>query len=145
MKVKGTGVRYEFDAQVTVKDDRIIFEAVSPLKYSKLDMIIFWQDISYMLCRDRKSRKLEVKRYSKAGKSIRFVLNSNQLFILEKITKQDVDLVFSKWESYKITNSISNHIAPKNGGADEIKKYYGLYNEGIITEDEFNVKKKELL
>ena len=36
-------------------------------------------------------------------------------------------------------------IAPTNDEADQLKKYKDLLNDGIITQEEFDAKKKQLL
>ena len=47
----------------------------------------------------------------------------------------------------RICNSTNQDIQPQTQGsaADEIKKFKELLDSGIITEDEFNAKKKQLL
>lgn len=39
----------------------------------------------------------------------------------------------------------SSNVAPASSTADEIAKYHALKEQGIISEEEFNAKKKELL
>lgn len=49
----------------------------------------------------------------------------------------------------EIEKRIGNHSQPiidlKEDGADSIRKYKQLYDDGIITQDEFEKKKKEIL
>lgn len=59
--------------------------------------------------------------------------------------KKDNDFAIKikeKVEDLMKSNSVSK---PSISVADEIKKYKELFNEGIITEEEFDIKKKQLL
>ena len=47
--------------------------------------------------------------------------------------------------SFLLKNEQSNKSDKKDDNIDKIKKYYDLYQQGIITEEEFNEKKKEFM
>ena len=52
---------------------------------------------------------------------------------------------FEKVLKYKLTGKLEKGDVFVSTTVEEIKKYHELYVEGIITEDEFNAKKKQLL
>ncbi len=66
---------------------------------------------------------------------IRFFLLSNQSNVLNAIS----NLLIAR-QSNKVTE-----IKPTESSADELKKYKELLDNGTITEEEFNAKKKQLL
>lgn len=49
------------------------------------------------------------------------------------------------WACIKENNSASNTIIKPTSTADEIKKLAELKEQGILTEDEFNAKKSQIL
>lgn len=60
-----------------------------------------------------------------------------------KLYKSNAQSVLS--ELALIVNSSENSVSLPTSGADEILKYKNLFDQGIITEDEFNIKKKQIL
>lgn len=60
--------------------------------------------------------------------------------------KKDNDLVNKiKAEIEQIKNLSQQHPKAEVSAADEIRKYKQLFDDGIISEEEFNLKKRELL
>ena len=53
------------------------------------------------------------------------------------------DLLVKRQNETNISKSIVNGVTPSN--ADELKKYKGLLDSGVITQEEFEAKKKQLL
>ena len=45
----------------------------------------------------------------------------------------------------EVVQTKSNTVAPASSPVEEIKKYKELLDMGIITQDEFDIKKKQLL
>ncbi len=70
---------------------------------------------------------------------IRFIAIENRDNIYTKISK-----LLSDRQS-DIPVNVANTIVQETSAADEIKKYKELLDEGIITQEEFDVKKKQLL
>ena len=81
---------------------------------------------------------------------------SNSLFIrmhsgepvqLKFISEKDVAEVQAKFEKYMAQKDTPNtvQINQETSNADELLKYAELYKQGILTEEEFEAKKKELL
>ena len=73
------------------------------------------------------------------GNSIRyridFLSNSDELksYIMDYVSE------------YKIENPVTNSNNNQPSQADELKKYKDLLDSGIITQEEFDAKKKQLL
>lgn len=61
-------------------------------------------------------------------------------------SKKELSLILElkEYVEYKINNKISNNSAALSG-ADEILKYKELLDKGILTQEEFDAKKKQLL
>lgn len=68
---------------------------------------------------------------------IKFKLIKNQDEIHSVISK----LLMERQQAEKTGNTQNNNTS----NADELKKYKDLLDSGIITQDEFNEKKKQLL
>lgn len=81
---------------------------------------------------------------------------SNSLFIhlksaesvqLKLLSEKDVAEVQTRFENYMAEKDAPNtvQIKQETSNADELLKYAELYKQGILTEEEFEAKKKELL
>lgn len=70
---------------------------------------------------------------------IKFLGISNQ----EEVHKAITDLLLERQNNPKPTTQIKQEIPQSN--ADELKKYKELLDSGIITQEEFDAKKKQLL
>ena len=58
----------------------------------------------------------------------------------------DVKKVFDEYKAKESENAVGDTtVIQQVSAADEIKKFKGLLDEGIITQEEFDAKKKELL
>ncbi len=80
--------------------------------------------------------------------SINITTTGNDVISLVKTTQHMFNRVKECWMDYKSRKQQSNNpinVINNDSNADEIKKYYELFKEGIITEEEFNKKKKDLL
>ena len=73
--------------------------------------------------------------------SIRFLAISNNTEIHEEISKLLIER--QNKSTSKITTTIKQEIPQSN--ADELKKYKDLLDSGVITQEEFDAKKKQLL
>ena len=76
---------------------------------------------------------------STASGVIRFFFIENA----EIIRKEICNLLLQRQEIKKEEDKKGNHI--QGNSADELKKYKELADEGIITQEEFEQKKKQLL
>ena len=70
---------------------------------------------------------------------IKFLGISNQ----EEVHKAITDLLMERQYNPKPTTQIKQEIQQSN--ADELKKFKELLDSGIITQEEFDAKKKQLL
>jgi TM2 domain-containing membrane protein YozV len=59
------------------------------------------------------------------------------------MSKEDFDQKYNLSHTSNLTNNIQNN--PAISASEEIKKFYELKEKGIITEEEFELKKKSLL
>ena len=64
---------------------------------------------------------------------------------LKFITKEDFDLMNNAFESYLEKTHKPQQNIPTTSNADELLKYAQLYEKGLLTKEEFNMKKAELL
>ena len=90
--------------------------------------------------------------YDTAGKlgmssSLFIHMHSGEHVQLKHITKERVDEVHKRYENFINKNSSNNNvkITQETSNADELLKYAELYKQGLLTEEEFEAKKKELL
>ena len=70
--------------------------------------------------------------------SFSFIENQKELF-------EAISQLLIKKEEIKETLTVIENVSQTNSNADELKKYKELFDNGIITEEEFNTKKKQLL
>lgn len=81
-----------------------------------------------------------------ASSSLFIHMHSGEHVHLKFVTKEIVDEVHKKYENFINKNSSNNNvITQETSNADELLKYSELYKQGILTEEEFEAKKKELL
>ncbi len=81
----------------------------------------------------------------KEAKGGLFQAGSDENSVLFRVSQQkDFEKVKSAIENI-ISKSLVNNTQQSGSSADEIKKFVKLKNEGVITEEEFQKKKKELL
>jgi hypothetical protein len=71
--------------------------------------------------------------------AIKFAMIKNR----DDVHKEISNLLINRQEKAKATTTIKQEIPQSN--ADELKKYKALLDEGIISQEEFNAKKKQLL
>ena len=64
---------------------------------------------------------------------------------LKFITKDDFDLMNNAFESYLEKTHQPQQNIPATSSADELLKYAELYEKGLLTREEFDMKKAELL
>ena len=64
---------------------------------------------------------------------------------LKFVTKDDFDLMNNAFESYLEKTHQPQQNIPTTSNADELLKYAELYEKGLLTKDEFDMKKVELL
>lgn len=62
-----------------------------------------------------------------------------------RVTDEEMLDEFEQILKYKLTGELEKGELFVSNTTDEIKKYYELFKEGIITEEEFEAKKKQLL
>lgn len=53
--------------------------------------------------------------------------------------------IFEKYRKAEAENSVGGTVAMQNSAADELKKFKDLLDSGVITQEEFDAKKKQLL
>ncbi|GEM_PF-4303276 len=61
------------------------------------------------------------------------------------LTQTDKEFHIQQGIAHVVYNESSNNIGGSVGAADEIRKYKDLYEEGVITQSQFEKKKNELL
>ena len=64
---------------------------------------------------------------------------------LKFVTKDDFDLMNNAFESYLEKTHKPQQSIPSTSNADELLKYAQLYERGLLTKEEFDMKKAELL
>ncbi|MEE0942688.1 MAG: zinc-ribbon domain-containing protein [Methanobrevibacter sp.] len=64
---------------------------------------------------------------------------------LKFVTKEDFDLMNNAFESYLEKTHQPQQNIPTTSNADELLKYAELYEKGLLTKEEFDMKKAELL
>ncbi|MBR2858203.1 SHOCT domain-containing protein [bacterium] len=74
-------------------------------------------------------------------------MHSGEHVQLKFITEKDADEIQKRFENYLAEKDTPNtvQIKQETSNADELLKYAELYKQGILTEEEFEAKKKELL
>ena len=80
--------------------------------------------------------------------SLEIYLKSSDRVQLKHVNKGMVDLVTGKYNEYmenKINDNAENVTNGTNSNVDELMKYADLYERGLLTQEEFEQKKKELL
>lgn len=80
--------------------------------------------------------------------SLEIYLKSSDRVQLKHVNKGMVDLVTGKYNEYmesKIYGNAENVTNASTSNVDELMKYADLYERGLLTQEEFEKKKKELL
>ena len=74
-------------------------------------------------------------------------MHSGEHVQLKFISKETVDEVQQRYEKFINEKNVSNtvQINQETSNADELLKYAELYKQGLLSEEEFEAKKKELL
>lgn len=72
------------------------------------------------------------------------VMGNENTVIIKKVDEELAEKIKDFVED-KIANSGATTVVQQTSAADELKKFKGLLDDGIISQDEFNKKKKELL
>ena len=74
-------------------------------------------------------------------------LKSAESVQLKWLSEKDVSEVQTRFEDYMAQKDTPNtvQIKQETSNADELLKYAELYKQGLLTEEEFKTKKKELL
>lgn len=74
-------------------------------------------------------------------------LKSAESVQLKWLSEKDVSEVQTRFEDYMAQKDTPNtvQIKQETSNADELLKYAELYKQGLLTEEEFETKKKELL
>ncbi len=74
-------------------------------------------------------------------------LKSAESVQLKWLSEKDVAEVQTRFEDYMAQKDTPNtvQIKQETSNADELLKYAELYKQGLLTEEEFETKKKELL
>lgn len=82
------------------------------------------------------------------GSNLEINLKSSEKVQLKYVDKEIANLVTSKYNDYmenKISNNGGNILSDGNSNVDELMKYADLFERGLLTKEEFEQKKKELL
>lgn len=96
---------------------------------------LFGTKFGYRLCAyffATKGHKITIQNNS-GGEHILFYISLNQLGEAMKL------------ETYKVTERPIPNPLPQMGGIHDLEKISELYQKGIVTEDEYNQKKRQLL
>ncbi|MEK7432505.1 MAG: SHOCT domain-containing protein [Cyanobacteriota bacterium] len=142
------------------KDDRItdFFKILDPTTILKLENLNISKIIK-QLDQLRLSGFLEkIEEFNKLSKLIKDMEDIKLSDLIKKIEELKLSTIIKQIEENKLQEVFNNQNKeiPFNGGVikietrndsapDQIKKLFELKNQGIITNDEFNIKKKQLL
>ena len=69
---------------------------------------------------------------------------SKKTLVTAEYMQEVINYVKAKVSEYKQAANVVNVAAPQSN-ADELKKYKELLDAGVITQEEFDAKKKQLL
>ncbi|MBE6047742.1 MAG: hypothetical protein E7213_04940 [Clostridium sp.] len=90
--------------------------------------------------------------YDKAGafhitSSIVISISGFDSIVLKHTTEENFQLLYEAWINFnsKTNQQQVTNETTQTSNADELIKYAQLYKEGLLTEEEFEAKKKELL
>ena len=132
------------DGYCFVNEDRLIIKKISVWMKSQMgDKVIPYS-------------KINAIDYDKAGKfhitsSIVISISGFDSIILKFTTEEDFRQLHDAWLSFnnRPSEPASNYQeifeAPKFSAADELLKYAELYEKGLLTKEEFDLKKEQLL
>ncbi|MBE6486153.1 MAG: SHOCT domain-containing protein [Methanosphaera stadtmanae] len=130
------------DALVTIFDDKIIIKKIGMFsKMSKGSKTVLFQDVT--------SIDLDL------GITYNYIvltMAGSPGIILQQYDKRQIqkfyDLLHYKFQTFK-TNMINNsnpvHVTSTVSDTDELLKWHELKEKGVITEEEFEAKKKQIL
>lgn len=82
------------------------------------------------------------------GSNLEIYLKSSDRVQLKYVDKEMAELVTSRYNAYmdnKSSNNSGDGISEGSSNIDELMKYADLYERGLLTQEEFEQKKKELL
>lgn len=72
-------------------------------------------------------------------------INTPNHFLTLRVTDEEMIDEFERILKFKLTGELDKGEIFVSNTTEEIRKYYELFKEGIITEEEFESKKKQLL
>lgn len=82
------------------------------------------------------------------GSNLEIYLKSSDRVQLKYVDSEMAELVTSRYNAYmdnKSSNNGSSSVSEGSSNIDELMKYADLYERGLLTKEEFEQKKKELL
>ena len=79
------------------------------------------------------------------GSNLEIYLKSSDRVQLKYVDKEMANLVTSKYNAYMDNKSSNINANEGTSNVDELMKYADLYERGLLTKEEFDLKKKELL
>ncbi|MDR0921735.1 MAG: SHOCT domain-containing protein [Lactobacillales bacterium] len=106
-----------------------LIRRTGPLKYDQV--VLNYNDIISLSTSGLVSGTLEIG-------------TARRIYNVEKIYTLDAKHVIAEIQKYQ-SNTEQPVMSQATSSADELKKFYDLLQQGIITQEEFNKKKKELL
>lgn len=128
------------DGYCFVEEDKLTIKKISIFLKSQMgDKIIPYANINAI-------------DYDKAGafhitSSIVISTTGFDAVVLKHTTEENFQLLYEAWLNFNTKpneQQVTNE-TPQTSNADELIKYAQLYKEGLLTEEEFEAKKKELL
>lgn len=139
--IYGNSQKEFMDAYCYVEEDKIVVKKVALITKSDMgDKIVPYANI--------KSIDFDNKGDFHVTSSIVISLGGLESIILRDTTEEDFKVVNEAWQKYTFRSNTPTQIvnnAPQSTNADELLKYAQLYNQGLLTKEEFEAKKKELL
>lgn len=157
--------RYKSIECYIIEEHSVLFSMNQEEKYEKVTVRIMDDYLSI----DKFSRIMNVDRGSKkilyrditsidydrnrGPDNIELTISGSSKIILltygnEFAFKKFYDDLFNKFQEVKLnknTDTDTTTVIQETSSADELLKWHNLYEQGIISEEEFNMKKKELL
>ena len=71
-------------------------------------------------------------------------MDTDEYVLAQKIAQHCMSYLKIACDIVERSENVKNTISAKSN-ADELRKFKELFDEGIITEDEYNIKKRQLL
>lgn len=121
-----------YNGVISFKEDSLWIEEKSRITGKlKNSYALYYKEIS--------QDKIDRKSFNK------LCVDTQNHFLTLKVTDEEMIDEFERILKFKLTGELDKGEIFVSNTTDEIRKYHELFKEGIITEEEFEAKKKQLL